>query len=136
MKKYTRLFAPLALFLLLISGCEKEEIATPAEMITGKWIIQSSEILGQTVAGDGSYLIFNACTNNECSGQDYMASDSSSGTFTYDLNADATTIAIADSSSDGGNYNATWDILDLNETSFRIVGNTFLGSLKIEMVKE
>ena len=58
-----------------------------------------------------------------------------SGTFEYVLNNDATQIVIVDNSPDGGSYNATWDILELTEDSFRITGSTILGNLKIEMTK-
>ena len=136
MKRIPTIFSLLAIVMIMTTGCESTDPPTPAESLTGKWIIQSSEILAQTIPGDGSYLTFNACADNTCTGTDFEATDGTSGTFTYDLSDDATTIVITDSTNDGGNYDATWDILELTETDFRIVGNTLFGSLKIEMVKE
>ena len=136
MKFNSTLFALLAFVALIASSCETADPPTPAENITGRWIIQSSELLGATIAGDGSYLEFNACGDTECTGVDFEATDGTSGTFTYVLADDATTISITDTTNDGGNYDATWDILELTETDFRIVGNTLFGSLKIEMTKE
>ena len=103
-------------------------------MLEGRWIIDSSEILAQVIPGDGSYLEFNSCSST-CNGSDFKASDMSTGDFSYVLSSDASTITITDTLSAGGNYNATWDILELTEDDFRIVGNTILGSLKIEMSK-
>lgn len=121
---------------LLMASCEEEEIvSSPEELIQGKWIIQSLELLGQEQSGDGSYLLFEAC-QQVCKGEDYDASDSTSGNFTYTLNEEGTILSIDDTSSAGGNYDAEWDVLDLNENQLRIVGNTFLGSLKIEMTRD
>lgn len=136
MKNNSILFSLLTALLLLTAGCNTEDDPTPADNISGKWIVQSSEILGATVPGDGSYLVFNACAGTNCTGEDFNASDGTSGTISYDLSDDATTIAISDSSSDGGNFDFTWDILELTETDFRMVTNTIFGSLKMEMVKE
>ena len=135
MKFNSTLFVLLAFVALFVSACETANPPTPAENITGRWTIQSSEILGTTIAGDGSYLEFNACGDSECTGIDFEATDGTSGTFTYVLADDATTVTITDTTADGGNYDATWDILELTETDFRIVGNTLFGSLKIEMTK-
>ena len=136
MKKRFSLLSFLALVMVLLSSCETTEPPTPAENLTGKWIIQSSELLGAVIPGDGSYLRFNACTDTQCTGEDFEATDGTSGTFTYDLSDDATTITIVDTTNDGGNYDATWDILELTETDFRIEGNTLFGSFKVEMTKE
>ena len=132
---------PASNYLILITSmiflclsCEIEKDKTPQELLEGKWNIVSSELLGTVIPGDGSYLKFNAC-NMQCTGEDYKASDNSTGTFTYTLNGDAVSITISDTLSAGGSYNATWDILELTETDFRMVGNTILGSLKIEMLK-
>jgi hypothetical protein len=108
---------------------------TPAELIQGKWIITSSEILATTVNGDGSYLTFNACSSS-CTGTDYKASDGSSGTFEYVLNSEGTQIVIVDGSSNGGSYNYTWDILELTDSRFRITTTTAFGNFKVEMSKE
>ena len=136
-KLNTRIMRTVYLFLLAASllfvGCKKD-VKSPAEMLEGKWIITSQEVLATVVAGDGSYLTFNACSSS-CNGTDYKASDMTSGTFEYVLNNDATQIVIVDNSPDGGSYNATWDILELTEDSFRITGSTILGNLKIKMTK-
>ncbi len=133
MKNVLKLSLPAIIFAVVLLACKKEVIS-PQEMLEGKWIITSQEILGVTVPGDGSYLIFNACSQT-CTGTDYKASDSSSGTFDYILNEEATQIAIVDTMSAGGGYNYTWDILELTETNFRMTTVTILGNLKIEMAK-
>lgn len=120
-------------FVMVFVSC-KNDVLTPHEMLVGKWMITSQEILGVEIPGDGSYLIFNACSGT-CTGTDFKASDSSSGTFNYTLNEDATQIVINDQTSDGGAYNYTWDILELTETNFRMTTITILGNLKIEMAK-
>ena len=140
MNRILHLLPILALSILLVTSCEKAdpepEPPTPAEALVGKWIINSVEVLGQVAPGNGSYLVFNACTDTECTGTDYDASDNFTGPFTYELSSNALTIVISDSTDDGGNYNGTWDVLELTETDFRVTGNTILGSLKMEMTKE
>lgn len=129
-------FGLLSLILLTTIACEKEEeeAFTPAQLIEGKWTITSQEILTTIVPGDGSYLQFNACSS-ACYGEDYRAIDTASGSFTYVLNDAGTIVTIDDQSSDGGSWNATWDILELTETKFRITATTILGNLKVEMSK-
>lgn len=133
MKKLMKLSLIMALISIAFIGCKKDEL-TSQEMIEGKWIITSSEILATVIPGDGSYLQFNALTT-DYTGVDYKASDNTTGTFTYFLSSDASIITIVDTMSDGGSYNGSWDILELTETKFRIVTNTFVGSLKLEMSK-
>ena len=122
--------------LVLVISCEIESDIdnAPDEMIVGKWMVQSMEFFGETVSGDGSYLEFKECSAT-CSGIDYMATDRTSGSFTYVLNESATVLEIVDNTSDGGSYNGSWDILELSDSKFRIVGNTSFGSLKLEMTK-
>ena len=127
-------FSVLCLAIFATVGCKKEEPPTPAEMIEGKWTITSQEILTQVIPGDGSYLQFNACSSS-CSGVDYKASDTTTGSFNYVLNDEGTVVTITDQSSDGGSWDATWDVLELTETSFRITATTILGNLKVEMTK-
>ena len=140
MKRTLYLLPLLVLSMLLVTSCKKDdpepEPPTPAEMLVGKWVIQSAEILGQVTPGNGSYLTFNACSDTECTGVDYDASDLSSGTFTYELSEDALTVVITDTTADGGGYDGTWNILQLTETDFSVEGNTFLGTLKMDMTKE
>lgn len=127
-------FGVLCLAILATVGCKKEEPATPAQMIEGKWTITSQEILTTTIPGDGSYLQFNACSSS-CSGVDFKASDTTTGSFSYVLNNEGTIITIDDQSTAGGSWNATWDVLELTESKFRITATTILGNLKVEMSK-
>ena len=127
----------ITLLLIVVSaiGCKKDEpLPTAEELITGKWIISSSEILATVVPGDGSYLTFEACSS-DCSGIDYKESDTSTGTFTYTINEEATLLNITDGSSDGGSWSGEWDVLELTDSDFRITTTTFLGSMKVEMTK-
>ena len=134
MKNLSKFICISILLLIVISGCNKEEL-TSQKMLEAKWIITSLEILATTTPGNGSYLIFNSCSSS-CTGVDYSASDSTSGTFTYVLNDDATQIVITDTMNAGGNYNFTWDILDLTTSQLKITTSTLLGNLKIVMSKE
>ena len=133
MIRIIRLSIVLIVVSFIFSACiNKAE--TPHEMLVGKWIITSQEILGITAPGDGSWLQFNDCSTS-CNGTDYMAGDQSTGSFTYVMDDDATTITISDSMNEGGYYNYTFDILELTKTNFRITTSTILGNLKIEMTK-
>ena len=123
-----------ALILFGAASCQKTNL-TPAEMLEGKWIIDSQEILATVQAGDGSYLTFAACSPT-CSGTDYKASNQTTGSFTYSIDSEATQLTIVDQTNDGGNYNYVWDILELTDTDLRITTSTILGNLKIEMTKE
>jgi len=135
MKKIVKHTLLICSCMMLLTDCKKEEPPTPKEMLEGKWTITSQELLTVVAPGDGSYLTFNACSST-CNGTDYKASDASTGTFTYTMDDDATEIVINDTISAGGNYNYTWDILELTEEKFRITTTTFLGNLKIEMSKD
>lgn len=115
-------------------GCKKEEPLTSAQKVEGKWTITSQEILGSTYPGDGSYLQFNACSST-CSGVDFKAGDTTTGSFNYTINEEGTLLTIVDNSSDGGSWNATWDILELTENSLRMTTTTFLGNLLVKMSK-
>lgn len=126
----TKIILILVLAISLAYSCKKDEIA-PSEMIKGKWIITSTEVLGNPYPGNGSYLIFNTD-----SGIDYDASDSTSGTFTYTIDADATLLVINDTMSDGGNYNFSFDILELNETKMRLTTETIIfGNILMSLEK-
>ena len=118
---------------VLAAGCNKKDQLTPA-MLEGKWTITSQEILTTVIPGDGSYLTFDACSST-CSGVDYKAGDNTSGTFTYTLNEEATLLTIADTSADGGNWGATWDVLELSETDLRITATTPFGNVLVELSK-
>lgn len=119
---------------LVLTGCKKEDPLTPQQMFEGKWIIQSQEMLGSVVPGDGSYLIFNACSSS-CDGVEYKAGDQTTGTIAYSLNSEATVLSITDNSADGGSWDADWDILELTETDLRIITSTAFGNVKVEMTK-
>ncbi len=119
---------------LIFVSCKKEEEKLPEEMLEGKWVIYNQEILGSTYPGDGSYLTFSGGLSG--TGTDFKASDTTTGQFTYTMNEDATQITIVDTMSEGGNYNFTFDILELNEERFRITANTGLfGDMLIELNK-
>lgn len=127
-------FAVLGLITIMAVGCNKDENLTPSQMLEGQWTMTSQTLLSVTSAGDGSYLRFDACSNS-CSGVDYKASNMSSGNFNYVLNADATLLTIVDTTSNGGNWDGTWDILDLTETTLRITGSTPFGNLTVQYSK-
>lgn len=127
-------FAGISLVLAL-TACKKEDSLTPGQMLEGRWIIDSQELLGNEVPGDGSYIEFFG-SEGTGSGSDYKASDGSTGAFTYQLNEEATLLTINDSSNDGGNYDATWDILTLTDNSLRMTASTIFGSMLIELSKQ
>jgi hypothetical protein len=124
----------IALILISISCKKKDPEPTAAELMEGKWVVSSSELLGTVVPGDGSYLRFDACAST-CSGVDYKVSDTTSGTFTYSINDEATLLSITDNSSDGGSWSGEWDILELTETDLRMTTSTAFGSFKVELTK-
>lgn len=126
-------------YLLIVAlgfvSCKKDESNLPENQIEGKWIIYNQEILGSSVPGNGSYLTFSGGLSG--TGTDYKASDSTTGQFTYAMDEEATQIEIVDTMSEGGNYNYTFDILQLDGDRFRFTANTGLfGDLLIEMNKE
>lgn len=126
--------AVLSLFLIALYSCKKEDPKTSQQMLEGKWNVYSVEFMGGTSYGDGSYLEFNACSAS-CGGVDYQASDTTSGTFTYTIDDEATVLNITDTTSNGGNWNAAWDILDFTDTKLRITATTFLGNVTYEFHK-
>lgn len=122
--------------LLFLASCSKDEAENgiPEEMIVGTWVVTSAEIFGETVPGDGSTLTFNSC-DTTCTGSDYLASDQTTGSITYSFDEDFSTITIVDNSEDGGNYNGTWDILELSNSNLRLITETFLGTFEMELNK-
>lgn len=122
------------LILVLAVSCKKKDIKSPAQFLEGKWMVSNSNIAGSDIPGDGSYLDFAACSSS-CSGVDFKASDTTSGVFTYTLNEEGTVLNINDSSSDGGSWNAEWDVLELNESTLKITAGTFLGNLTVTFSK-
>lgn len=137
MKQLSILFIGL---LILASSCKKEdeeELAppqTPQERLVGVWIIDNTNFLANDFPGDGSYLQFNSCSG-DCSGEDHDASDPSTGAFTYTLNGEAS-IAISDTMTEGGNYNATWDILTFTDSELRMTAEFFWAPMIVEMSKQ
>lgn len=130
--KFIATFILISSFSILISSCKK----TPAsEKIQGKWIITSQNILGSEIAGDGSFLTFDACSST-CSGTDYEATNGTSGNFTYTLNPDENQLIISDTTNNGGNYNFTWTIEQLTKSDLRISTTTFFGNAEITLAKD
>lgn len=115
-------------------ACKKTEPKTAQELLQGKWMVTNSNIMGSDIPGDGSYMQFNAC-GTTCGGVDFKASDTTSGNFTYSIDADATVISITDTTSNGGSWNGSWDVLTLTENSLKITGSTFLGNLTVTFQK-
>ncbi len=122
------------LILELAVSCKKKDIKSPAQLLEGKWMVSNSNIAGSDIPGDGSYLDSTACASS-CIGVDFKASDTTSGVFTYTLNEEGTVLNINDSSSDGGSWNAEWDVLELNESTLKITAGTLLGNLTVTFAK-
>jgi len=122
-------------------GCEQvndedEAPASASEMVKGTWTISSMNMFGVDIPGDGSTLTFGDCVDGVCTGQDYEAADGTTGTFTYELTENDTKIVIVDEDPNGGNYNTTWDILDLESKNLRMTGDfSIFGTMLIEMNK-
>lgn len=114
MKRYSILFL-LMVFAISFNACTEESedpTLSEYERIEGTWIIESQSLLGADVPGDGSTLTFNFCgMDTPCDGVDYLASDETSGTFSFQFNTDKSGIIFEDNDSDaGGNYNGEWTI--------------------------
>jgi hypothetical protein len=137
MKTLLLSFGMIASMILLFS-CEKSEeevFATPYAKINGTWKVESTKAFGRTFPGDGSSLTFNDCSNAPCSGTDYLASDKSSGNFTYTIASDQKSISIVDHSGEGGAFNGKWDILVFEKSSLRISSESIFGTMVIELKK-
>ena len=130
-------FKCILLATILVASCSSDDDTptVPEDAIQGTWMITSSVLLGATVPGDGSSLTFNAC-DTTCSGADYLASDQTTGSFTYSFNDDFTQLTIVDASEDGGSYDGTWEILELKSSTLRIIVDTgLLGTVQLNMSK-
>ncbi|MEJ2003378.1 MAG: hypothetical protein P8X57_00085 [Cyclobacteriaceae bacterium] len=113
MKRINYFFMVLSLAALAFTGCSDSEelIVDENERIIGKWTVDSQTLLEVNVPGDGSWLSFDGCETGDCSGIDYMASDETSGTFSYSFGADKTTLVLVDNDPEaGGNYSGEWTI--------------------------
>ena len=131
--KFLRSLTAVIMLVTIVAGCKKDD-DTPARLIEGKWIVSNTNILGSDVAGDGSYLQFDACSPS-CTGVEYMAGDGTTGVITYTINEEGTLLTIVDNSSDGGSWNATWDVLELKKTPLKITASTFLGNMTVTFSK-
>ena len=123
------------------TGCEQvnSEDEAPAnvyEKIKGTWTIHKINMWGADIPGDGSTLSFEFCDEPPCTGQDYDASEGTTGTFTYEFTEENTKIVIVDDDPKGGNYNTTWDVLDFESSKLRMTGDfSIFGSMLMEMGK-
>ena len=114
MKRFNYFLLIFGLAALAFTGCnssEEELIPDENERIVGKWVVDSQTILEITAEGDGSWLSFDGCEGGNCTGTDYMASDQTTGTFSYSFNADKTKLTFVDNDPEaGGNYSGEWTI--------------------------
>ena len=134
-KYFTGSFLLMALA-FFSSGCEREGASTPAEMLVGKWNITATMVAGRPTPGEGSYLEFDACQDDTCTGTDHMAEHGTTGSITYDLAADGRTIKITDTSAAGGVFRGTWTILEFDEEKLRIgLRDAMLGDVVLELEK-
>ena len=124
MKKHLLLGAVVALGL---ASCEVEEPS-----LEGKWMVDSQTVFGLTVEGGGSYLQFDGCSS-ECTGVDYDAGDRDSGTFTYEMNEDKTSLKIVDESNEGGNWNGTWEVLTFTDSELSLTANSIFGPVSFTL---
>ena len=125
---------------IMFNACDlATEDAGPAnvyEKISGTWNISSMNMLGMDIPGDGSTLSFDNCDEPPCTGRDYEATDETTGTFTYKFVEEDSKILIVDEDEKGGNYNATWSILDFDKDYLKITGEfPIFGSMQMELRK-
>ncbi len=93
-------------------------------------------MLGMDIPGDGSTLSFENCDEPPCNGQDYEATDKTTGTFTYKFIEEDSKIVIVDVDENGGNYNTTWSVLDFESDLLRITGEfPIFGSMQMNLRK-
>lgn len=117
-------------------GSEDEEPTNVYEKIKGTWTIYNMNMWAIDIPGDGSTLTFDFCDEPPCTGRDYEASEGTTGTFTYEFIENDTKVLIVDEDPNGGNYNTTWDVLDLEKSKLRMTGEfSIFGSMLIEMSK-
>ncbi len=141
MKKYVcKLLGIMAITSLVVMwGCSEEEDPLPAniyERISGTWMIDEMNLFGADIPGDGSTLSFNNCDQPPCTGNDYSASDETTGEFTYQFIEDDTKIQIIDQDPEGGNYHATWSVQDFEARSLRMTGEFgIFGGMSLDMSK-
>ena len=135
-----KLLKTFALLLVISSlfSCEvteEEEEVQPNKTLTGKWVITNTNLLGTDIPEDGSYLSFSECSNSNCSGVDYKASDNSSSTFTYTKNAEISIVIDDSNTSKGGNYNGIWAIQSFSTNKLVLKKTTLFGNMIITLKK-
>ena len=132
MKKIYLLPFAIITLSLTFTSCKKEEEKTVSEKIAGHWATGNQYLQNNLVASsDGSYLEFNA----GAAGVDHKASDNSTGTFTWALQNEDSQILFADTTSVGGFWNGTYDIVSITETKLVIKATSILGEYKCELNK-
>ena len=107
-------------------GCDKSESGnerTNYKLLNGTWSLLEITYLGQTSANSDYRLTFTNCATPPCSGVDYNDSDSTSGTFTYELIETDSKISIDDTLSAGGYWTTDWSIIVLDKSTLKIDGN-------------
>lgn len=120
---------------LFFNSCKKDK-EEEEKTIQGKWNVDKSVVLGQTILGTGSYLKFGTCNDTACIGEDYSSTDDTKGAFTYTLNSEQTQLVIVDESSDGGSWGGTWTITKFTEDKLTLkTTNLFLGEVSFELSK-
>ena len=132
MKKIYLLPFTAIILSLAFTSCKKEEEKTVSEKIAGHWATGNQYLQNNLVASsDGSYLEFNA----NAQGVDHKASDNTTGTITWALQTDDTQILFGDTTSVGGFWNGTYDIVSITDTKLVIKANSLLGEYKCELNK-
>ena len=129
----------LAVVSFMMNACdlatEEQVPANVYEKISGTWNT-SMNMLGMDIPGDGSTLSFDNCDEPPCTGRDYEATDKTTGTFTYKFIEADSKILIVDEDENGGNYNATWSVLDFDKDYLRITGEfPIFGNMQMELSK-
>lgn len=114
-------------------SCTKDPIVE--KTITGKWKSKTSYIGDVELPGDGSYIKFNECSDF-CSGEDYEATNQTSGIFIYELSSDQKTIIIDDIMDEGGSWNGTWEVVKLTHNYLEISTNSFFVKVRFKFIKE
>src|SRR5687767_10721641 len=106
------------------TSCKKEEEKTTAEKMEGQWMTGNQYIQNNLAASaDGSYLTF----NSNGTGVDHKNSDNSTGTFTWVLQNNDSQILFSDTTSTGGFWNGTYDIVSISDSRFVIKTTSILG---------
>lgn len=141
MKKVFKIPALIFVIFIAITSCDQllDEDPVPEnvyEQISGTWVIDEVNMFGTDIQGDGSSLTFTKCDEPPCTGQDYKASGETTGTFTYQFIENDSKILIVDEDEKGGNYNASWSILEFENGNLRMTGEFgVFGNMQLMMSK-